>query len=346
MKDDSSLKKKSGIGDVVVKVLNGMAQGLFASLIIGLIIKQIGHYLNIPLIENIGQVAQYMTGPAIGVGVAIALGVPGLAVLSAAAAGAIGAGTIVFGDGGEFIRIALGEPVGATIAAICGALAGKLIAGKTKVDILLVPLATLIIGGLVGVFISPVVSALMGAIGAFINSLTTLYPFPMGVLVSVVVGMVLTLPISSAAICISLGLNGLAAGAACVGCCCQMVGFAVASYRENKIGGLISQGLGTSMLQIPNIWKNWKTWIPPTLTAAILGPVSTVIFKMENNSAGAGMGTSGLVGQFNAIAVMGVESIWQVILVHFILPAAICLLISELMRKKGWIKDGDMLLTV
>lgn len=340
------IEKKNGakLGDVIVKILNGMAQGLFASLIIGLIIKQIGHYTHISLIENFGQIAQYLTGPAIGVGVAVSIGAPSLAVFASAVCGAVGAGTIVMADGAKFVALTLGEPLGACIAALAGAYCGKLISGKTKVDILLVPMLTIIAGALVGTFISPVVSAMMNGLGAFINKLTTLYPLPMGILVSTVVGMVLTLPISSAAICISLGLEGLAAGAACAGCCCQMIGFAVSSYRENKIGGLISQGLGTSMLQIPNIWKNWKIWIPPTLASAIVGPISTCIFKMTNNAAGAGMGTSGLVGQFNAIAVMGVGSLWQIAIVHFILPAIITLAISEFMRKKSWIKPNDMLL--
>ena len=336
--------KSSHIGEKVVSILNGMAQGLFSSLIIGLIIKQIGHYLGISLIENFGQIAQYLTGPAIGIGVALAIGAPNLAIFACAVCGAVGAGTIVLGEGATFLKLVTGEPLGACIAAIAGAYAGKFIKGKTQVDIILVPLFTIIIGALVGTFISPVVSALMNAIGAFVNKLTTLYPLPMGILVSAVVGIILTLPISSAAICISLGLEGLAAGAACAGCCCQMIGFAVSSYRENKIGGLISQGLGTSMLQIPNIWKNWKIWIPPTLTSMIVGPISTCVFKMTNNSAGAGMGTSGLVGQFNAVAVMGTSCLWQIAIVHFILPAILSLAISEFMRKKGYIKDGDMLL--
>lgn len=335
-------KEKSGIGTSIVSILNGMAQGLFASLIIGLILKQIGTYLGISTLVEFGMVAQYLTGPAIGVGVAVSLGAPNLAKFSAAAVGAIGAGTFVFA--GEGISLTLGEPLGACVAAVFGALAGRFISGRTKVDILLVPIVTIVIGGLVGIFISPVVSAIMGAIGTLINSLTTLYPLPMGILVSTVVGMVLTLPISSAAICISLGLDGLAAGAACAGCCCQMIGFAVSSYRENRLGGLISQGLGTSMLQIPNIWKNWKIWIPATLASAIVGPISTCIFKMTNNASGAGMGTSGLVGQFNAVAVMGIQAWPQILFVHFLLPAAFSLIISEFMRKKGWIKDGDMLL--
>lgn len=331
------------VGGYITRVLSGMAQGLFASLIIGLIIKQIGHYSSMLLLEHIGMVAQYLTGPAIGVGVALAVGASPLGVLGSAVAGAIGAGTFIFANG---ITLALGEPVGAMVAGLAAAESAKKVAGKTGVDILIVPLTTILVGSLVGYFIAPPIAALMAYIGAFINSLTMLYPLPMGILVSTVVGMVLTLPISSAAICISLGIDGLAAGAAAVGCSCQMIGFAVSSYKENKLGGLISQGLGTSMIQIPNIWKNPLIWIPPTLTSAILGPISTIVFKMENNSAGAGMGTSGLVGQFNAIAVMGLDAWPVVLLMHFLLPALITLLISTIMRRKGWIKEGDMLLTL
>ena len=334
------------IGECIVKILNGMAQGLFASLIIGLIIKQIGHYASISLIEQFGQVAQYMTGPAIGIGVACAINAPNLAILSTAVCGAVGAGTVVLGPGATFIKLATGEPLGACIAAIAGACIGKLVSGKTKVDIIIVPMATIVAGSLVGTFISPAVSAIMNGLGVFINSLTTLYPLPMGILVSTVVGMVLTLPISSAAICISLGLDGLAAGAACAGCCCQMIGFAFSSFKENGVGGLISQGLGTSMLQIPNIWKNWKIWIPPTLTSMIVGPISTCVFKLTNNASGAGMGTSGLVGQFNAVAVMGTGCIWKILIVHFVLPAVLSYLITLYMRRKNWIKKDDMLLSV
>ncbi|WP_320130437.1 PTS sugar transporter subunit IIC [uncultured Sphaerochaeta sp.] len=333
------------VGEYIIRVLNGMAQGLFSSLIIGLILKQIGLYTHVLLLQQFGLIAQYLTGPAIGIGVALAVGASPLGVVCSAVTGAIGAGTFVLGAGPVLVKLAFGEPLGAMLAALAGAEVSKRIAGKTKVDIILVPIFTIIAGGLVGHFLAPAISSMMNALGAFINSLTELYPLPMGILVATVVGMVLTLPISSAAICISLGINGLAAGAAAVGCCCQMVGFAVSSYRENKVSGLLSIGLGTSMLQIPNIWRNWKIWIPPTLASAILGPISTMVFKMENNSAGAGMGTSGLVGQFNAIAVMG-SSAWPVILLmHFILPALITLVISEIMRKKGWIRPNDMLLT-
>ena len=334
------------VGGYVTRVLSGMAQGLFASLIIGLIIKQIGHYSHILLIEQIGMIAQYLTGPAIGIGVAIAVGAPPLGVLGSAVAGAVGAGTFVLGDGTTILRMALGEPVGAMLAALVGAEFSKKVAGKTGVDIIIVPFASIIGGSLAGYYIAPPIAAMMTYLGAFINTLTTLYPLPMGILVSTVMGMVLTLPISSAAISISLGLDGLAAGAAVVGCSCQMIGFAVSSYKENKIGGLISQGLGTSMLQIPNIWRNPLIWIPPTLTSAILGPVSTMVFKMENNSLGAGMGTSGLVGQFNALFVMGLDAWPQVALMHFILPAIITLIFSSYMRRRGWIGENDMLLRI
>ena len=329
----------------IVRVLNGMAQGLFASLIIGLIIKQVGVYSQIALLVRFGQTAQYLMGPAIGAGVAVAVKASPLGVFASLITGAIGAGTMVAGDAGVY-SLAIGEPVGALLAALLGAEFSKLIQGKTKVDIILVPFLTIVAGGLAGVGLAPVVSAMMAAIGSFINMLTTLYPLPMGILLAVTMGMILTLPISSAAIAISLGLSGLAAGAATVGCSCQMIGFAVASYRENKVGGLISQGLGTSMIQIPNIIKNWKIWIPPTLASAVLGPVATVIFKMENNRIGAGMGTSGLVGQFATIDVMGVDAIWKVLLLHILLPAVLTLIISEFMRKKNWIKAGDMSLHV
>ena len=338
--------QNNGVGDYFVKVLNGMAQGLFASLIIGLIIKQIGTYFSISLLIQFGKVAQYLTGPAIGVGVALSIKASPLGIFCSSVAGAIGASTFILDPSGNLINVAIGEPVGALCASLAAAEASKLVSGKTKVDIIVVPFVTILVGGIVGTFLSPPIASMMKYLGMFINHLTTLYPFFMGIFISVVVGILLTLPISSAAICISLNLSGLAAGAATVGCCSQMVGFAFSSYRENGISGLISQGFGTSMLQIPNIIRNWKIWIPPTLSAAIIGPLSTVVFKMENNSAGAGMGSSGLVGQFNTLATMGNSSIIPLILLHFILPAILSILISEYMRRKKWILFGDSTLLV
>ncbi|TVQ40482.1 MAG: PTS sugar transporter subunit IIC [Spirochaetaceae bacterium] len=330
------------VRDYVVRVLNGMALGLFASLIIGLIMRQIGVYSGLQFLANFGQIAQFLMGPAIGAGVAFSVGSSPLGVFAAVVTGAIGAGTVVL-DAGQ-AGLTIGEPVGAMLAALAGAEFSRLIQGRTRLDIILVPGGSIIVGGAAGAFLAPAVAAMMTALGAFINALTGLYPLPMGVLVSVTMGMILTLPISSAAIAISLGLSGLAAGAATIGCACQMIGFAVSSFRENGVGGLVSQGLGTSMIQIPNIVRNPRIWIPPTVTAAILGPVGTVIFRMQNNRVGAGMGTSGLVGQVATVETMGPGSIPAILLLHFILPALLALLFSEIMRRKGWIRTGDMAL--
>ena len=330
------------------KTLNGMALGLFASLIIGLILKQVGELIGIQLLVSFGSVAQVLMGPAIGAAVAYSVKASPLGIFASIVTGAIGAGSVNIIETGQMI-IRVGEPMGAFIAALAAAEFSKLIAGKTKVDIVVVPALTIIVGGLVGVTLSPVIASFMKSFGALINAATELQPIPMGVILAVVMGMVLTLPISSAALAISMDISGIAAGAALVGCACQMIGFAVISYKENGIGGAIAQGLGTSMLQIPNIIKNPKIWIPPIIASALLGPVSTTLLKMESNSIGAGMGTSGLVGQFGAYAAMkdqmNITSFLLIIaIMHFILPAIISLIISEWMRKKKWIKLGDMLL--
>jgi uncharacterized protein len=333
--------KRLSLRKYLTDIFNYMAHGLFASLIIGLILRQLGEKLGIPVLIEFGRIAQFMMGPAIGAAVAYGVKAPSLSVFASTVTGAIGAQTIFLTSPGIY-GVKVGEPVGALIAALIGAELGKFIHGKTKLNIILVPAATIIGGGLSGRFIGPVVAQVMGALGSIINYATELQPIPMGILVSVVMGMILTLPISSAALAISLKLGGLAAGAATVGCSAQMIGFAVASYRENKTGGLVAQGLGTSMLQVPNIIKNPLIWIPPTLASAILGPVATKVFQMKNTAVGAGMGTSGLVGQFGTIEAMGSSAIPRIILLHFIAPAIITLLISETMRKKGWIKFGDM----
>ncbi|MBQ2817426.1 MAG: PTS sugar transporter subunit IIC [Clostridia bacterium] len=317
--------------------MSAMALGLFASLIIGLIISQLSKFAFLSWLAPFGSMlaaSSPVVGSAIGVACAFGLKVKPLAMLASAATGAIG--------------YDLGGPVGAYVASVVGAELGNLIAGKTPVDIVLVPIVTIITGGLAGTFVGPGVSAMMSGLGAFINTATEMNPVPMGIIVSTVVGMVLTLPISSAALCISLGLEGIAAGAAAVGCSAQMIGFAVMSYRENKFGGLLAQGLGTSMLQVPNIFKNPLVWIPPTLASAILGPISTAVLGMVNNSMGAGMGTSGLVGQFGAWAAMSAQGmspvviIIQIVVMHVILPAILTLIFSEILRKIGWIKENDL----
>lgn len=335
-------KKNSGIQDYFVRILNGMALGLFSSLLIGLIIKQIGTILGFEFLIKFGNIAQKLMGPAIGAGVAHSVGASPLGIFASVVAGAIGAGSVSI-EGATAI-VNTGEPVGAFVAALAGAEFSKIISGKTKMDIVLVPSATIIIGGLVGSYVAPYIASFMTWIGSFINQATELHPIPMGIIVSVIMGIVLTLPISSAALAISLKLSGLAAGAATVGCAANMIGFAIASYRENGFGGLIAQGIGTSMLQIPNIIKNPLIWIPAIVASAILGPISSYVLKMTSNSIGAGMGTSGLVGQFAMVDTMGgsPRTFILIFFMHFIFPGFISLGVSEWMRKKGWIKSGDM----
>ena len=330
------------IRDYIIKVLNGMAWGLFASLLIGLIIRQIGVFSGVESIITFGTFAQRLMGPAIAVGVGYALGASPLVLVSLVSVGAIGAGTFVMT--GDTVSVVTGEPVGALIAAWVATEVGNQVSGKTKVDIVLVPFVTIIAGGFVGLVVSPYIVAFMTALGEVINNATQLHPFTMGIVISVLMGMILTLPISSAALAISLNLSGLAAGAATVGCAANMVGFAVASFKENGWGGLIAQGLGTSMLQISNIVKKPIIWLPVIITSAILGPISTVVLKMTSNALGAGMGTSGLVGQVAMIEVMGATPtvFLQIAFMHFILPGILASAIASSMRKLGWIHSGDM----
>lgn len=335
----SFLKRKNiefSVQRYLIDALGSMALGLFSSLLIGTIMKTVGEGLNIPfLVDTIWPICRDMTGAAIGVAAAYALKASPLVLFASAVTGAAGN--------------ALGGPVGAFVAAVVGAEFGKLVSKETKVDIIVTPTVTILIGVAVGTFIGPGVSAFMTKIGELIMYATTLQPFLMGVLVSVIMGMVLTLPISSAAIAMMLGLQGLAGGASTAGCCAQMVGFAVMSFRENRWGGLVAQGLGTSMLQVPNIILNWKIWIPPTLASAVTGPMSTLIFKMENTPIGSGMGTSGLVGQIGTLQAMagrGPEIYLYILILHFIAPAILTLLFASILRKWGWIKEGDLKLEV
>ena len=324
----------------IVDALSHMAFGLFCSLILGLIIGQIAKIPGLDFLNFIAEAlsaSSPLVGACIGLAISNGLSHPQLVQISSAITGALG--------------YKFGGPVGAYLAVIIGAEIGQLISKKTPVDIILTPMATIIIGGLFARYCCSPINDFMLQIGALVNKATTLNPFLMGITVSVIVGCCLTLPISSAAICIMLGLDGLAAGAATVGCCAQMIGFAVISYRDNGIGGLISQGLGTSMLQIGNIARKPIIWLAPTLTSAILGPVSTMILGMTNNAIGAGMGTAGLVGPLAAYAVMGPEAAaagqtWLLICkiagLYFIAPAIISLCIHALMVRFKWIRPGDM----
>jgi len=313
-----------------IQALSAMARGLFASLIVGLILQVLGDELNIKLFIEFSEVAQEMMGPAIGVAIAYSLKAPPLVIFTSVITGAAGA--------------ELGGPVGAFLAAIIGSEMGKLVSKETKVDIIITPMIVIISGSLIAEFVGPAIDSFINGFGQIIINATELHPVPMGVAVSTLMGMALTLPISSAAIAIMLDLSGLAAGAATVGCSAQMIGFAVISWKENRWEGLISQGLGTSMLQMPNIINNPYIWLPPTISAAILGPIATTIMPLENIPVGAGMGTAGLVGQFGTIEAMGTGVINQIILLHFILPALLSLIIASMMRKKNLIKENDLLL--
>lgn len=346
---------KKILDKIFIDGLSGMAQGLFATLIVGTIVQQIGTLIGGETgnyIFLVGKVAASLTGAGIGVGVAHRFQESSLVVLSAAVAGIIGgyAGNLLAGSmvsGGNVILAGPGEPLGAFIAAFIGIQAGHLIAGKTKIDILLTPLVTIGVGATTGVLVGPSISKFMMGLGDMINWGTEQQPLIMGMVLSVLMGMALTLPISSAALGVILNLNGLAAGAATVGCCCNMIGFAVASFRENKVGGLLAQGIGTSMLQVPNIVRNPLIWLPSILSSAILGPVGTIFLHMTNNATGSGMGTAGLVGQIMTWQTMTVAEpstivIIKIVAIQILLPAIVTVCISEFMRKKGWIKSGDM----
>jgi len=350
---------KKMLNRLFIDGFSGMAMGLFATLVVGTIIQQIGNLIGGNIGESlflIGKTASVMTGAGIGVGIAHKFGESSLVTASAATTGMIGAyaGKILEGQflmEGNIVLIGPGEPLGAFIAAYTAILVGHLISGKTKIDILITPILTIFSGAAIGLLVGPSISKFMIGVGQIVNWGTEQQPFLMGIVVSVVMGMILTLPISSAALGIILNLSGLAAGAATIGCCCNMVGFAVASYRENKLGGLIAQGVGTSMLQVPNILKRPLIWLPAIISSAILGPVSTVFVKMTNNATGSGMGTSGLVGQIMTYQTMAPEvggqmTIILIVVFHVLLPAIISLAVSEYMRKKGWIRKGDMKLNL
>ncbi|MCB6994667.1 PTS sugar transporter subunit IIC [bacterium 210820-DFI.6.37] len=317
--------------------LSAMALGLFASLLIGLIIKTLGeqtiHLFGENTVSNFlvstGADAMELMGAAVGVAVAWGLKAPPLVLFTSALTGMMGA--------------ELGGPAGAFLAAAIGAEFGKAVSKETKVDIIVTPAVTLLIGAIAATLVGPLVDRLMSGLGKIIMTATEWQPFIFGIVIAVIVGLALTAPISSAALCIMLDLSGLAAGAATVGCCAQMVGFAVISIRENGIGGLIAQGIGTSMLQISNIIKNPWILVPPTLASAIVGPMATVVFKMTNIPAGAGMGTSGLVGQIGTFTSMGftLPVLLEILLLHIFLPAALAVMIDLVLRRLKRIKAGD-----
>lgn len=328
-----------------IDALGAMAQGLFASLLIGTIVSTLGEQLGLAFLVTIGGYAKAATGFAMGISIGYALKCPPLVLFSLVAVG--GAANELGGAGG---------PLAVLVVTVLAAELGKAVSKETKIDILVTPLVTIISGVLIAMALAPSIGALASSVGNAIMWATDLQPFFMGIIISVLVGIALTLPISSAAICAALGLTGLAGGAAVAGCCAQMIGFAILSFKENKWGGLIAQGLGTSMLQMGNIIKNPKIWLPAILTSAITGPVATCIFQLKMNGAAvaSGMGTCGLVGQ------IGVYTGWLadiaagtktaittfdwigLVLICFILPAVLTYLFGLFFRRIGWIKENDL----
>ena len=332
------LKRKQiniSVQTYLIDALGAMAFGLFASLLIGTIFATLGDKTHIEIFTTISTYAKSATGAALGVSIAYALKAPTLVLFAAAT-----------------VRIAgneLGGPVGALVATIIATELGKLVSKETPVDILVTPGITITSGVLASQFVGPGVSAFMTAFGNLVKTATVMQPLFMGILVSALIGIALTLPISSAAICIMLSLDGIAGGAATAGCCAQMVGFACLSFRENGWGGLLAQGLGTSMLQMGNIVKNPRIWIAPTVVSMIPGPLPPLVFKLENIPAGSGMGTCGLVGPIGIYTAMpdGGARMWAgILLICFVIPAILTPILGEILRKMGWIKDGDMRLDV
>lgn len=328
-----------------VEAMGAMAQGLFCSLLIGTIINTLGSQLGLPFLNEIGNFASQMSGPAMAIAIGYALQSPPLVLFSLAA---VGYSANYYGGAGG--------PLAVLIIAIIATELGKVVSKETKIDILVTPLVTIFVGVLLSALIAPAIGSGAQWVGTIIMWATEQQPFIMGILVSVIVGIVLTLPISSAAICASLGLVGLAGGAALAGCCANMVGFAVLSFRENRWGGLVSQGLGTSMLQMGNIIRNPKIWTPAIVASAITGPISTTVFRLQMNgpAIASGMGTCGMVGPIgvytgwvNDVAAGVKASItsmdWiALILIAFILPAVLSWAVGLVCRKIGWIKEGDL----
>lgn len=342
-----------------IDAMGAMAQGLFCSLLIGTIVKTLGEQLGLPFLVDVGGYASAMSGAAMAVAIGFALQAPPLVLFSLAtvgyAANALGSTSLIEGQAGA------GGPLAVLFIAIIAAECGKAVSKETKVDILVTPLVTILVGVGLSAWWAPAIGTAATAVGNIIMWATDLQPFLMGIVVSVVIGMALTLPISSAAICAAFGLTGLAGGAAVAGCCAQMVGFAVLSFRENRWGGLVSQGLGTSMLQMGNIVKNPRIWLPAILTSAITGPMATCLFHLEMNGApvSSGMGTCGLVGQIGvwtgwlapseravangaAAIVPGAMDWIGLILISFVLPAVLCWAFGLFFRKIGWIREGDL----
>ncbi len=319
-----------------VSTLNGMAYGFFCSLIIGNIMKQFGTIFHMQDLIIWGNTASYLMGPAIGVGIAYVINAKGLNLIAAAIAGAIGAGTF---SGNQ---ASIGNPVTAYLATIASVEITKIIQGKTPLDILLVPFVSITVAGLLTLFITPYAKAFMDGVAQVINSSMQMQPFLMSILVATVMGLAMTGPISSAALAVMLNLSGLAAGAALAGCCAQMMGFAVMSIEDNNIGNILAVGLGTSKLQFKNVVRNPLILIPPLIVGMIISVISTLVFHIQCNAIGAGMGTSGLVGILSALDVMGSQYALVIVILDIIVPACLTYILYSTFKKARWIKKGDL----
>lgn len=328
----------------LIKVFDSMGMGVLATLIVGTILRQIAMLLgdNFQLLFTIGTYAQVLMGVGVAIGVSSALNAKPVVMYGAVVTSMMGAGAFNIVDG--TVSLSIGDPAAAFVTVLVTVMVGRLIAGKTTLDIMVTPIVSLVVGGLFAIYIAPSVTALTNWVGILITTATNMHPFAMGVIVSVVFCFIILSPLSSSALAVGIGIAGTAAGAAVAGTAASMVGFAVISFKDNGVGGLVAQGIGTSKIQFGNFIKNPAIFLPTMLAAAITGPLSTVVFGIETNSIGAGMGTSGLVGQIQTLYVMGLDALWMVVLVQVVLPILISLSVWRMLRNINWIKDGDMVL--
>ena len=338
-------KKDSNIiGATLIKALDSMGLGVLATLIVGTILRQVATLLgdDFEILFIIGTYAQNFMAVGVAIGVASALKARPVQMYGAVVTSMMGAGAFNFVDG--VVSLQVGDPAAAFVTAFATVVVGHLIVGRTKLDIMVTPIISLIIGGLVAIYIAPWITALTSWIGIAVTTATEMHPTWMGIIVAIIFCFIILSPLSSSALAIGLGLSGLAAGAALAGTAASMVGFSVISFKDNSIGGLVTQGIGSSKIQFGNFIKNPAIFLPTMFASAITGPLSTTVFRIETNSLGAGMGTSGLVGQIQTFYVMGSDALWMIMLVQVAFPILISVLVWQILKGINWIKDGDMVL--
>lgn len=337
-------KKEQTLGSKLIDAIDSMGMGVLATLIVGTILRQLATLLgdSFQFLFTIGTYAQTAMAIGVAIGVSKALQVKPVVMYATVVTSLMGAGALNIVDG--VVTLQVGDPAAAFATALVTVVIGAVIAGRTKLDIMITPMISLTIGGLFAIYVAPFVTALTGWVGHFVTTATAMHPIWMGAIVAAVFCFIILSPLSSSALAIGLGLSGIAAGAALAGTATSMVGFAIISFKDNGIGGLVSQGIGSSKIQFGNFMKNPRIFLPTLIAALITGPLSTVVFAIETNSLGAGMGTSGLVGQIQTIYVMGSASLWRIVLVQVIIPVVISFIIWKILTKINWIKSGDMVL--